>query len=276
MKRLGEQRIGFIGAGAMADALIGGLLASGASAERIRAVDPDPERREHIASRHGVRASAEASEVVQASDALLLAVKPNVVAPALQALASEAELARPLWISIAAGVSLGALTANLPPGARIVRAMPNTPARVGAAATAICANPLAGAPDLDLAQSIFESVGSCWKAPSEALMDAVTGLSGSGPAYVFVFLEALGDAGVRVGLPRDAAERLALQTVLGAARLATEEGVSPASLRDQVTSPGGTTRAGLVRLEAGGLRDAVEAAVEAATKRSRELGSDAP
>lgn len=276
MTRFGEQRIGFIGAGAMAEALIGGLLASGAAAEQIRAVDPDPERRERVASRHGIRACAEAPEVVRASDVLLLAVKPGIVAPALQALGGEPELERPLWISIAAGVSLGALAANLPAEARIVRAMPNTPARVREAATAICANPQAAASDLSLAQSIFESVGSCWTAPSEALMDAVTGLSGSGPAYVFVFLEALGDAGVRVGLPREAAERLALQTVLGAARLAIEEGVSPASLRDQVTSPGGTTIAGLERLEAGGLRAAVDAAVEAATRRSRELGADAP
>ncbi|MFP8877242.1 MAG: pyrroline-5-carboxylate reductase [Myxococcota bacterium] len=276
MSRLGEHRIGFIGAGAMAEALIGGLLASGARADQICAVDPDPERREFIAARHGVRALAEAAEAARASDVLFLAVKPAVVGPALQALAGEPDLARPLWISIAAGVSLRALAGNLPSQARIVRAMPNTPARVGAAATAICANPQASPEDVALALELFESVGTCWAAPSEASMDAVTGLSGSGPAYVFVFLEALGDAGVRMGLPPEAAHQLAAQTVLGAARLAIEEGVPPAVLRDQVSSPGGTTVAGLERLEAAGLRAAVDAAVEAATRRAHELGGDEP
>jgi len=273
---LGERRIGFIGAGAMAEALIGGLLSAGASAGQIRAVDPDAGRRAHVASRHGILASAEAPEIVGASDVLVLAVKPTVIAPVLESLQAEPELERPLWISIAAGISLRALGANLPPAARIVRAMPNTPARIGEGATAICANPQASPADLSLAQAIFESVGSCWAAPSEQLMDAVTGLSGSGPAYVFVFLEALAEAGVQVGLPRDAAEGLALQTVLGAARLASEERLSPAQLKDQVTSPGGTTVAGLEHLEAAGFRAAVESAVEAATRRSRELGADPP
>ena len=276
MSRLGEHRIGFIGAGAMAEALIGGMLASGARADQICAVDPDPERREFISARHGIRALAEAQEAARDSDVLLLAVKPTVVGPALQALAGEPDLARPLWISIAAGVSLRSLGRNLPPEARIVRAMPNTPARVGAAATAICTNPQASPEDVELARELFESVGSCWVAPSEAFMDAVTGLSGSGPAYVFVFLEALGDAGVRMGLPAEAAHQLAAQTVLGAARLAIEEGVPPAILKEQVSSPGGTTVAGLERLEAAGLRAAVDAAVEAATRRAHELGGDEP
>jgi pyrroline-5-carboxylate reductase len=175
-------------------------------------------------------------------------------------------------VSIAAGVSLFQIQSQLPSQARVVRAMPNTPALVGAGATALCANEAAGDDDRRLARALFEAVGVVWEAPREDLMDAVTGLSGSGPAYVFLVLEALGDAGVRQGLPRDAAYQLAFQTVLGAARLAQESGVHPAALKDQVTSPGGTTIAGLAELERGGVRAAFQAAVAAATARSRELG----
>ena len=152
--------------------------------------------------------------------------------------------------------------------------MPNTPALVRAGATAIAGNAHASAADVALAKALFESVGSCWIAPEEALLDAVTGLSGSGPAYVFVFLEALADAGVRMGLPPDAASELAAQTVYGAAKLTRETGRHPAELKDQVTSPGGTTIAGLERLEAGGIRASVYDAVAAATQRSKELAQD--
>jgi pyrroline-5-carboxylate reductase len=182
------------------------------------------------------------------------------------------DLERPLWVSIAAGVPIARLEAGLSRGARIIRAMPNTPALVGAGATATCGNARASAADLGLAHALFDSVGLSWASPNEALLDAVTGLSGSGPAYVFVFLEALGDAGVRMGLPRDAATELACQTVFGAAKLALETRRHPAELKDQVSSPGGTTIAGLERLEAGGLRSALYEAVAAATRRSRELG----
>jgi pyrroline-5-carboxylate reductase len=182
-------------------------------------------------------------------------------------------LAKPLWISIAAGVSLAAIESALPRAARVVRAMPNTPALVRAGATAYTANAACNPEDRALAKALFEGVGLAWECPSESLLDAVTGLSGSGPAYVFVLLEALSDAGVRMGLPRDAATALATQTVLGSAKLAQETGRHPAALKDQVTSPGGTTIAGLERLEAGGFRAAVHEAVAAATKRSKELGS---
>jgi pyrroline-5-carboxylate reductase len=150
--------------------------------------------------------------------------------------------------------------------------MPNTPALVRRGATAFVANPAASADDRAAAQALFEAVGYVWQAPSEDLLDAVTGLSGSGPAYVFLFLEALGDAGVRAGLPRDAAYQLAFHTVLGSAQLAIDSGRHPAALKDQVTSPGGTTIAGLERLEAGGVRAALHEAVAAAARRSRELG----
>jgi pyrroline-5-carboxylate reductase len=274
VSELAAHRFGFIGGGAMAEALAGGLLGAGVPAERIRVADPDPARQKALEQRHGLAVGADNAWAVADADVVVIAVKPNVASAALTALREGgADLARPLWISIAAGVSLATLRAALGDDARIVRAMPNTPALVHAGATAIHANAAASAEDRATARAVFSAVGSCWEAPAEGLLDAVTGLSGSGPAYVFVFLEALGDAGVRMGLPREAAYELAFQTVLGAAKLAIESGRHPAALKDQVTSPGGTTIAGLERLEAGGFRAAVHDAVEAATRRSRELGA---
>jgi pyrroline-5-carboxylate reductase len=270
--RLAEQRVGFVGAGAMAEALAGGLAAAGVDAQRMRAADPDPARRERFEAMLGIAACEDNAAVVAQSDVVVLAVKPQVVAAVLADLAGGPDLSHPLWISIAAGVRLATLEAKLPAGARVVRAMPNTPALIRAGATAVCGNANATPDDLALAQTLFESVGVCWVAAAEKLLDAVTGLSGSGPAYVFVFLEALGDAGERMGLPREAARTLAAQTVLGAARLAVEGDREPAELRKQVTSPGGTTVAGLERLEARALRAIVDEAVEAATRRSEELG----
>jgi pyrroline-5-carboxylate reductase len=272
---LGDVRIGLLGGGAMGEALAAGVLAAGARPAQLRAADPDPARTKHLAQALGIEAGADNASVVAASDLVVLAVKPGLVAAVLAALGGprEPSLARPLWVSIAAGVPLAALAAALPPGARVVRAMPNTPALVRAGATAFVAGPGCTARDRALARALFEGVGLAWEAPAEALLDAVTGLSGSGPAYVFVFLEALADAGMRMGLPRDAAAALATQTVLGAARLAQESGRHPAALKDQVTSPGGTTIAGLERLEACGFRAAVHEAVAAATRRSQELGA---
>jgi len=257
----------------MGAALAQGLLEAGTSRERIRVAEPDAGRRKEL-EQLGFATFPSADAIVAESDVIVLAVKPGVVDAVLKGLDSldAAVLMRPLWISIAAGISLAKLEARLPSGARAVRAMPNTPSLVGKGATAFVANAAAGDADRATARALFEAVGTAWEAPHEALLDAVTGLSGSGPAYVFVFLEALGDAGVRMGLPRDAAYQLACQTVLGAAQLALDTGRHPASLKDQVTSPGGTTIAGLERLEAAGFRAAVHAAVEAATRRSRELG----
>jgi pyrroline-5-carboxylate reductase len=268
-----ERRIGFLGFGAMGEALAAGLLAAGAAPAKLRAADPDASRRERARSR-GLEVAPDNRALVATSDAVVLAVKPGLVDALLADLggAAEASLARPLWISIAAGVPLARLAGALPPGARVVRAMPNTPAVVGAAATAFVAGACCGDEDRAVARALFEAVGTVWEAPGEGLLDAVTGLSGSGPAYVFVLLEALADAGVRMGLPREAAHGLAAQTVLGAARLVLETGRHPAALKDQVASPGGTTIAGLERLEALGFRAAIHAAVEAATRRSRELG----
>jgi pyrroline-5-carboxylate reductase len=196
----------------------------------------------------------------------ILAVKPGDAAGALRGLAPRRVL------SIVAGVTTGALEAALPAGTHVVRAMPNTPALVGQSASAIAAGAHATTYDLDWAEQVLGAVGTVVRVP-EAQLDAVTGLSGSGPAYVFLVAEALIDAGVLVGLPRPAARDLAVQTLLGAARLLAETGESPEALRAQVTSPGGTTAAGLRALETRGVRAAVLDAVVAATERSRELGS---
>jgi pyrroline-5-carboxylate reductase len=271
MTELKAQRIGFLGAGAMGEALAGGLVAAGVPREQIRLADPQADRRAAVSAALGVATGDDNAALVRDSDVVVVAIKPGLVAAVLSQ--KGVASARPLWISIAAGVSLANLAAALPAGARIVRAMPNTPALVRAGATAYAANAAATAEDRALTHALFASAGIAWEAPDESLLDAVTGLSGSGPAYVFVFLEALADAGVRVGLPRDVAQRLATQTVLGAAQLARDSGAHPAQLKDRVTSPGGTTIAGLARLEAAGFRAAVLDAVEAATQRSRELGA---
>jgi pyrroline-5-carboxylate reductase len=262
-------RIGFLGGGAMAEALLGGLLAASAERGALRAADPDAARRKHLESTLGIVTCKSNSSVVDASEVVVLAVKPGVVPDLLATLSEEGvDLERPLWVSIAAGVTLETLEQGVGPSARVVRAMPNTPALVGEGATGICGNARVGDADLAVARSLFEGVGSVWTAPREALLD----LSGSGPAYVFAFLEALIEAGVEVGLPREAAAQLSLQTVLGAARLAMASDLSPAELRRQVSSPGGTTLAGLARLDAEGFARAIHSAVAAATARATELG----
>ncbi|HJO23242.1 MAG: pyrroline-5-carboxylate reductase [Myxococcota bacterium] len=270
---LKDARIGFVGGGAMAEALLAGLLAAGVAPKRLRAADPEATRREHLATRLGIETTGSNSEAVADADAVVLAVKPDVVQAVLDALrASGADIDRPVWISIAAGVTLTTLERGLGEAARVVRAMPNTPALVGEGATGLCSNAGAAVRDVALAVALFESVGSVWQAPNEALLDAVTGLSGSGPAYVFAFLEALIAAGEAQGLPREACEVLAFQTVYGAAKLARESEHNPAELRRQVSSPGGTTLAGLRALEDRGFAEAIAEAVGAATRRASELG----
>jgi pyrroline-5-carboxylate reductase len=268
---LEDKRIGFIGCGAMAQALAGGLLAAGIPADRMLGADLATEQRNKLESELGIKTCADNDELVNSSDIVVVCVKPGIVPAVLSQLASDTSAGNPLWISIAAGVPIATYAAALPAGARIVRAMPNTPALVQAGATAICPNAHATAEDREAAEALFEAVGVAWITDNEDQLDAVTGLSGSGPAYVFLILEALGDAGVRQGLPRDAAYRLACQTVFGAAKLAIETGEHPGALKDKVTSPGGTTIAGLQRLEQGGVRAALYDAVDAATRRSREL-----
>ena len=270
---LSEKKIGFIGGGAMAEALAGGLIAAGVPAGQLAIGEPSAERREHLQEKLGVSVTEDNLEAVRNRDVVVLATKPNVVGVALAALrSSDLDLTRPLWISIAAGVRLSSLEAELRGKTRIVRAMPNTPALIRSGATAICGNAGTDASDRADARALFESVGIVWEASREDLLDAVTGLSGSGPAYVFLFLEALIDAGEDAGLPREAAEQLAMQTVYGAVCLAMNSDRSPAQLREQVSSPGGTTLAGLAQLDTGELRKTISRAVAAATARSVELG----
>ena len=254
----------------MAEALIGGLLAAHvAESASIVATDPIAARRDALKARYSIQVEEHNMRAARAADIVVLAVKPQAM-PGLLAEVGPA-LAGKLVISVVAGVTMAWISERIAAPRGIVRAMPNTPALVRAGATAL-AYPADLAPDdVAVARALFEAVGSVVSV-EERLMDAVTGLSGSGPAYLFVAIEALADGGVKMGLPRAIAELLAAQTVLGAARMVLESGEHPARLKDQVASPGGTTIAGLHQLEAGGLRSCLIAAVEAATKRSQELG----
>jgi pyrroline-5-carboxylate reductase len=255
----------------MAAALARGWLAAGlVNPPSCRASDPVPAARARFQEQTGVPAGADNREVVAASDVLVLAVKPQSL-PALVDEVRPAVTDRHLVVSIAAGVPLGQLAGRLPAGTRLVRVMPNTPCLVGASAAAFAAGPGCRPEDAALVERLFNAVGKAFAVP-ESLLDAVTGLSGSGPAFVYVMIEALADGGVRMGLPRDVALTLAAQTVLGSARMVLETGQHPGQLKDAVASPGGTTIAGLHALERGGFRGAVMDAVEAATRRSAELG----
>lgn len=263
--------IGFLGAGKMATALARGWIGAGlVSAANVLASDPVSQARTSFSKETNGNAVEDNAQVVSSSDVLVLAVKPQNMA----ALASEIRpLLKPkhLVISIAAGIPLGQLADRLGAQIRLVRVMPNTPCLVGASASAYAASQSASADDLRLVDRLLGSVGKAVPVP-ERLLDAVTGLSGSGPAYVFLMIEALSDGGVRMGLPRDVATLLAAQTVFGAAKLLLETGQHPGALKDAVASPGGTTIAGLHELERGGLRGILMDAVEAATLRSSELG----
>ena len=258
------QRIAFIGAGNMASALIEGLIAAGTCpAERIVATDVRAEALAALAQRHGIAVAADNAAAVRAADVIVLSTKPQVFATLLPELAAHVDAGK-LIVSIAAGVPLSVIEGQLGAGVRVVRAMPNTPALVQAGATALAPGKHASAADMDVAQQIFASVGTVVRVP-EALMDAVTGLSGSGPAYVFLLIEALTAAGVREGLSQETAAALVMQTVFGAAKLLRESGEAPDALRRKVTSPGGTTAAGIARFEQAGLRDIVADVVRAAT-----------
>jgi pyrroline-5-carboxylate reductase len=253
-----------IGGGRMGEALVGGLVASGwATADEITVIEVSEARRSELEDAHpGLHVHGTAADGFDT----VLAVKPG------DALASLDGLAPRRVLSIAAGVTTAALEGALPDATPVVRAMPNTPALVGQGASAIAGGAHAGDHDLDWAEAVLGAVGTVARV-TEAQLDAVTGLSGSGPAYVFLVAEALVDAGVLVGLPRPVAEALATQTLLGAATLLASDDRSATERRADVTSPGGTTAAGLRALEAGGVRSAVLDAVAAATERSRELGA---
>ncbi len=255
----------------MAEAMIRGLLeAKLVSAERLMASDIIEARRQQIHERFGVQTVAESREVAAKASILILAVKPQDMEAALKGIAPAIDQTKTI-ISIAAGTPIAFIAERLPAKARVIRVMPNAPALVLAGAAGIAKGEHATAQDLQIAEAIFGAIGKA-VVVEEKHLDAVTGLSGSGPAYVFLFIEALADAGVKVGLARDVAKLLAAQTVLGAAKMLLESGRHPAELKDVVASPGGTTIAGLHALERGGLRGILMEAVEAATIRSRELG----
>jgi pyrroline-5-carboxylate reductase len=265
-------RLGFIGAGNMGEALLKGLLKT-QKPEQIRLSARRPERVAELEKTYGVKGGSNL-EVASCSEVLLLCVKPQILDQVLRGLQIPPET---LVISVAAGVPIAAIERRLHQGPgshpRVVRAMPNTPATVGAGATGIALSEHATEADLVTAKMVFDSVGLT-VVLEESQLDAVTGLSGSGPAYLFLIIEALSDAGVKVGLSRRASMQLAAQTVLGSAKLLIESGQHPGMLKDGVTSPGGTAIAGLHTLEAGGLRNVLMNAVEAATRRSRELGEE--
>jgi pyrroline-5-carboxylate reductase len=267
-------QVGFLGAGRMATALAGSWVKGGLiRADRCRASDPIPQAREAFAAQTGCLTTADNRAVAAGSDLLILAVKPQVMASLMHEI--RGELRSPLVVSIAAGITLRQLGEGLGSSCRLIRVMPNTPCLVGASASGYSLGEKATQEDVAVVDRLLNAVGRAFRLP-EHLLDAVTGLSGSGPAFVYLIIEALSDGGVRVGLPRDVSTVLAAQTVLGAARMVLETGDHPGALKDMVASPGGTTIAGLHALERAGVRGAFMDAVEAATRRSIELGQPTP
>lgn len=275
---LTNKRIGFIGGGNMATAMVKGLLsASFIEAKNLMVSDVAADRLEWLKKEFKVKVTTDNRELVQKSDIIVLAVKPQAVKAVCRSIHEVVDESK-LVISVAAGVPIHTIETLLNPEADkkvgVVRTMPNTPALVQAGVTALSASDHVSKTDLKIAHRIFEAVGRTVDVP-ESQLDAVTGLSGSGPAYIFMIIEALSDAGVKMGLSRDVANTLTLQTVLGSAKLAQESGRHPGELKDMVCSPGGTTISGLHTLEKGGLRTTLINAVEAATERSIELGKNA-
>jgi pyrroline-5-carboxylate reductase len=278
-------KLGFIGCGKMATALVQGVLKAGVCQPGdITASDAIPAASGKLVKDAGIIGVAQNIEVLAASEVIVLAVKPGDALRAVQSLTTQQMESTMRWawksgdsqsrllISIVAGLQIEALEAAAGENFRVIRAMPNTPALVLHGATGFAPGTRATAADIEIAQQIFGSVGVA-AVVNELLLDAVTGLSGSGPAYVYTVIEALADGGVLMGLPRELALRLAAQTVAGGAEMVLQTGLHPAPLRDQVASPGGTTIAGIEALENAGLRGALIAAVRAATERARELGS---
>jgi pyrroline-5-carboxylate reductase len=264
--------VGLIGAGAMGGALATGLVKSGCIAPgAVLISDVDTSRLERLETSLGIRTFGHNTQLVSEADVVVLAVKPDMVAPVLAEVGPFFHAGKTL-ISIAAGMPLRVLEERIGVSVPVVRVMPNTPCLVGAGASVYSLGTHAGPRDAARTQAVFSSVGLVLEA-GESLLDAVTGLSGSGPAYVYMVIEALADGGVRMGLPRETAVTLAAQTVLGGAKMVLESGEHPATLRDRVTTPGGTTAAGLFTLEDRGLRAALCEAVKAAAVRARELSS---
>jgi len=264
--------VGCLGAGVMGEAIITGIIKNGLVApENIFASDINEDRLSYIKKKLGINVFRNNKEPVKKADVVIMAVKPNIVEKILPEINGGLTGEHTL-ISIAAGITTSFIEQQLDDPVPVIRVMPNTPCLLGEGASALCRGRYAGQEHEDTALAVFESIGRAVVVP-EKLMDAATGLSGSGPAYVYLFIEALIDGGVRMGLPRDVAATLAAQTVLGAARMVRETGEHPALLKAKVSTPGGTTVAGLYALEKGALRSTVMDAVKAAAKRSEELRS---
>ncbi|MGD8443751.1 MAG: pyrroline-5-carboxylate reductase [Desulfobacterales bacterium] len=270
---LNDKKIAILGVGNMGEALVSGLIGSKSSAPKnIICTDVRQSKLDEIKSTYNVRTTGNNLQAVTEADIVIYAVKPQILATVLIETAPKLDTSK-LIISIAAGVPLGAMETCVKMDLRLIRVMPNIAAAVKEAATAIAAGAHATQEDIQLAMEIFNSIGKCIFLKENELMDATTGLSGSGPAYIFLIVDALADAGVKVGLSRQDSLFLAAQTVLGAAKLLIETQEHPGQLKDKVTSPGGTAIAGLATLESGGLRTTLINAVEAATNRSKELGA---
>ncbi|MFI5322650.1 MAG: pyrroline-5-carboxylate reductase [Thermodesulfobacteriota bacterium] len=267
-------KIGFIGGGNMAEALIKGLIMSG-KYKKIDIIVSDTvgKRLDHLKSAYGVLTTKDNKESAGKSDIIILSVKPNVIRKVVSEIKTQVT-AKKILISIAAGIPTSLISDVLKKKAKIVRVMPNTPALVLAGASALFCSPNLSSEDRESIKRIFESVGIVYVVDDERLLDTVTGLSGSGPAFVSMFIEALSDGGVKMGLPREAALKLAAQTVFGTAKMIIEEMFHPAVMKDKVSSPGGTTIEGIHKLESGGFRANVISAVEAATHRSRQISKE--
>jgi pyrroline-5-carboxylate reductase len=271
---LDTPHIAFIGAGNMASSIIGGLIESGHPAGLICAADPFPASLQRLADIAPVRVCADNAEAAADADVVILAVKPQVMAEATNSIARAVRARRALVVSIAAGVTITSMQARLGPQAAIVRCMPNTPALLGCGASALFGNSNVSAQQKTQAEAILAAVGiTCW-VPTETALDAVTALSGSGPAYFFLFMEAMIEAGCELGLDRRTATALTLQTGLGAARMALEHDVDLVELRRRVTSPGGTTERAIQNFEDNGLRRVIQAAVGAAADRAAEMARE--
>jgi len=270
---LGGRSVGFIGGGQMSSALVKGMLAAGlVSAGQVHCSDASEAQLGPLASL-GIHTTTDNKALVSACKIVILAVKPHIVPIVLKEVSSLVTKEH-LIVSVAAGVTIASIAELLPEGTRVVRTMPNTPALAGAGATAFAPGPSATKEDSETVRALFQSVGVAHALPEKSL-DAVTGVSGSGPAYVFAFIEAMADGGVRAGLPRDVAQSLAGQTVFGAAKLLMESGKHPGQLKDAVASPGGTTIAAIHELEKGGFRGIVMNAVVAAADRATALSAPA-
>ncbi|MBA6413561.1 pyrroline-5-carboxylate reductase [Parahaliea sp. F7430] len=266
--------IAFIGAGNMASSIVGGLIESGHPASAIRAADPYPDSLSKLRRIAPVETFEDNAAAVKGADVVILAVKPQLMTEALTSISAAVKEADALIISIAAGVTIDSMAKYLGEQTAIVRCMPNTPALLSCGASALFASQQVSATQRQYAEDILAAVGIVSWVDNEAALDAITALSGSGPAYFFLFMEAMIDSGCKLGLDRDTATAMAQQTALGAARMALESEADLATLRQQVTSPGGTTQAAVESFERDGLRDIIERAMQAAAIRAKELAGD--